>query len=116
MARAKTTTQFVCSECGSAQMKWMGKCPDCNEWNTLREMNIKLISRGGTFCQFLLHSALCRVASRDFTSAAAEAATAGNHRGQVVSACSEFKTQNRLVGGAILASDTEIAPNWHNTG
>lgn len=22
-------------------MKWMGKCPDCNEWNTLKEMNFR---------------------------------------------------------------------------
>ncbi|MEM7128287.1 MAG: DNA repair protein RadA [Chloroflexota bacterium] len=41
MARVKTTTRFVCSECGSSQMKWMGKCPDCNEWNTLKEMTIR---------------------------------------------------------------------------
>lgn len=41
MVRAKTTIRFVCSECGSAQMKWMGKCPDCNEWNTLKEMTVR---------------------------------------------------------------------------
>ena len=35
---AKARVQYVCSECGSAQMKWMGKCPDCGEWNTLREV------------------------------------------------------------------------------
>ncbi|MEZ4636024.1 MAG: DNA repair protein RadA [Caldilineaceae bacterium] len=33
----KTKVRYVCSECGSAQMKWMGKCPDCGEWNTLEE-------------------------------------------------------------------------------
>lgn len=41
MARVKTTTRFVCSDCGSSQMKWMGKCPDCGEWNTLQEMSIR---------------------------------------------------------------------------
>jgi DNA repair protein RadA/Sms len=35
MAKAKTS--FVCSECGSVQPKWMGRCPDCGEWNTLVE-------------------------------------------------------------------------------
>jgi DNA repair protein RadA/Sms len=34
---AKARVQYVCSECGGTQMKWMGKCPDCGEWNTLRE-------------------------------------------------------------------------------
>jgi DNA repair protein RadA/Sms len=33
----KTKTRYVCSNCGSAQPKWMGKCPDCGEWNTLVE-------------------------------------------------------------------------------
>jgi DNA repair protein RadA/Sms len=34
---AKTTTRYVCQQCGSAQAKWMGRCPDCGEWNTLVE-------------------------------------------------------------------------------
>ena len=25
---------FVCTECGSSQPKWMGKCPDCGAWNS----------------------------------------------------------------------------------
>jgi DNA repair protein RadA/Sms len=28
---------FVCQQCGSQQPKWMGKCPDCGEWNSLVE-------------------------------------------------------------------------------
>ena len=35
---AKERVQYVCSECGSTQMKWLGKCPDCGEWNTLQEV------------------------------------------------------------------------------
>jgi DNA repair protein RadA/Sms len=34
---AKTRTRYVCQECGSAHPKWMGRCPDCGEWNTLVE-------------------------------------------------------------------------------
>ena len=34
----KAKVQYVCSACGSVQMKWMGKCPDCGEWNTLEEV------------------------------------------------------------------------------
>ncbi len=34
---AKTRTRYVCQECGSTQPKWMGRCPDCGEWNTLVE-------------------------------------------------------------------------------
>ena len=28
---------FVCSECGYETPKWMGKCPECGEWNTFIE-------------------------------------------------------------------------------
>jgi len=28
---------FVCQNCGYQALKWMGKCPDCNEWNSLVE-------------------------------------------------------------------------------
>ena len=34
---AKTTTRFVCQACGSACPKWMGRCPECGEWNSLVE-------------------------------------------------------------------------------
>lgn len=34
---AKTKTQYVCSQCGTTQNKWIGQCPDCGEWNTLEE-------------------------------------------------------------------------------
>lgn len=28
---------FVCSECGYESLKWIGKCPECGEWNTFVE-------------------------------------------------------------------------------
>jgi len=30
-------TVFACSSCGSQSQKWLGKCPDCGEWNTFVE-------------------------------------------------------------------------------
>ena len=37
---AKNKTAFVCSSCGYQSVKWSGKCPNCNEWNTLEEQII----------------------------------------------------------------------------
>lgn len=34
---AKTKINYVCTQCGAIQPKWMGKCPDCGSWNTLME-------------------------------------------------------------------------------
>ena len=33
----KKKTHFVCQMCGYQSSKWMGKCPSCNEWNTMVE-------------------------------------------------------------------------------
>ena len=33
----KVKTIYVCSECGYETAKWLGKCPSCNNWNTLEE-------------------------------------------------------------------------------
>ncbi|MER3401366.1 MAG: DNA repair protein RadA [Thermoflexus sp.] len=35
---ARPRTQYVCQKCGAVHPKWMGRCPDCGEWNTLVEV------------------------------------------------------------------------------
>ena len=34
---AKSATLFVCSSCGHESAKWHGRCPGCEEWDTLVE-------------------------------------------------------------------------------
>ncbi|MES2423042.1 MAG: DNA repair protein RadA [Pseudomonadota bacterium] len=34
---AKEKTVYSCTECGGSSPKWLGKCPQCNAWNTLVE-------------------------------------------------------------------------------
>ncbi|MBQ8322504.1 MAG: DNA repair protein RadA [Clostridia bacterium] len=36
------TSQFVCSTCGYAAPKWLGKCPDCGNFNTMQEELIRV--------------------------------------------------------------------------
>ena len=33
----KTKNVYICSECGYKSLKWLGKCPGCNKWNTMQE-------------------------------------------------------------------------------
>jgi DNA repair protein RadA/Sms len=33
----KTKTFFQCQDCGYTSPKWLGKCPDCNAWNSFAE-------------------------------------------------------------------------------
>ena len=42
----KTTTQFVCNECGYVSPKWLGKCPGCDKFNTLVEEVVASGSEG----------------------------------------------------------------------
>lgn len=37
----KSKTVYVCSECGEDSPKWVGKCPACGKWNTMREVHIQ---------------------------------------------------------------------------
>ena len=34
---AKSKSIYVCSSCGYETARWLGKCPDCGNWNTLTE-------------------------------------------------------------------------------
>lgn len=38
---AKARRVFVCRGCGGMQSRWMGKCPDCNAWDSLEEQVIE---------------------------------------------------------------------------
>src|SRR5436305_1609098 len=37
---AKVRHVFVCRSCGSAQHRWLGKCPDCGAWDSLEEQTV----------------------------------------------------------------------------
>jgi len=39
---AKTLTEYVCQSCGHRAPKWLGKCPECEAWNTLAEEKLKV--------------------------------------------------------------------------
>lgn len=34
----KSTVNFVCQECGYDSPSWYGKCPECGEWNSMKEV------------------------------------------------------------------------------
>ncbi len=41
----KFKSVYVCSECGYENPKWSGKCPQCNNWNTMNEEVVKTTSQ-----------------------------------------------------------------------
>lgn len=34
---AKAKTKYICSSCGYESVRWLGKCPECEKWNTFVE-------------------------------------------------------------------------------
>lgn len=38
-------TAYVCTECGYKSSKWYGKCPGCDEFNTLEEVSVSIATK-----------------------------------------------------------------------
>ena len=43
---AKSTSRYVCQECGAVSAKWAGKCDACGAWNTLVEEVVETAPKG----------------------------------------------------------------------
>jgi DNA repair protein RadA/Sms len=41
VSKAQDRVVFVCQECGKESAKWLGRCPDCQQWNTFVEMTVR---------------------------------------------------------------------------
>lgn len=37
---ARITVRYVCQACGAESLRWMGRCSQCGEWNTLVEETV----------------------------------------------------------------------------
>ena len=43
---AKDKIAYVCSNCGQESAKWIGKCPNCGQWNTFKEIRVAAETAG----------------------------------------------------------------------
>lgn len=49
LAKKNGSIMYKCSNCGYSQPRWLGRCPECGEWNSLEEIiidNTKITSTG----------------------------------------------------------------------
>jgi DNA repair protein RadA/Sms len=44
MEKSRSKTVFVCQQCGHEELKWLGRCPGCQEWNSFVEMTVAATS------------------------------------------------------------------------
>src|ERR1051326_4356024 len=86
MAKAKIV--FACQSCGYQSPKWLGRCPDCNQWNSLVEERRETVSHP---------RAELSLGSREHPAPIHEITTAEN--GRVLSGIGEF---DRVLGGGLV--------------
>jgi DNA repair protein RadA/Sms len=43
----QSNTTFICQSCSFQSRKWLGKCPECGEWNSLVEERVITTKKGG---------------------------------------------------------------------
>ncbi|MBM3153742.1 MAG: DNA repair protein RadA [Chloroflexi bacterium] len=48
MTKPKTKSAFICQQCGKESPKWLGRCPACQEWNSLVETVVTVTAREST--------------------------------------------------------------------
>ena len=46
---SKDKSVYVCSDCGGTTPRWLGKCPQCNAWNTLIESAAKPLAANNRY-------------------------------------------------------------------
>jgi DNA repair protein RadA/Sms len=46
MKKSGSVAVYLCSNCGTDYPKWLGQCPNCNEWGTLSEYKVPKGKRG----------------------------------------------------------------------
>ena len=53
----QSNTIFICQSCGYQSRKWLGKCPECGEWNSLVEERVVTTKKGSGRNSFRLQEA-----------------------------------------------------------
>lgn len=95
---AKDKSLYVCSSCGYKSAKWLGKCPDCEEWGTLEEETAmpsaarRIISKGSS-------SGKSNVKILNFSQIEVE----GNYR-----YTTKLKEFDRVLGGGLVQGEVVL--------
>jgi DNA repair protein RadA/Sms len=87
---SKLKTRYICQSCGFVSPRWIGKCPECNSWNSFTE---EVIDTG----KKKLDRDISRKASSAEVHLLTEVNTQGEHRSRT--GLEEF---DRVLGGGIV--------------
>lgn len=66
---AKSRSQFICQHCGASYPKWVGRCDNCGEWNSLVEQVVdsgkSAVARGASSGRVLIPQTIGSISSDD---------------------------------------------------
>jgi DNA repair protein RadA/Sms len=85
----QSNTIFICQNCGFESRKWLGKCPECGEWNSLIEERTVTTKKGRGGTGFRVREA----------KAVAYSAIESQDDARISSGVTEF---DRVLGGGIV--------------
>ncbi|ADO83282.1 DNA repair protein RadA [Ilyobacter polytropus] len=92
---AKDKSLYVCSSCGYKSVKWLGKCPECEEWGTLEEETL-MTSAARKGISKVSSSAKSNVKILNFSQIEVE----GNYRYKT-----KLKEFDRVLGGGLVQGE-----------
>lgn len=96
---AKSKSKFVCNNCGASFTKWMGKCENCDEWNTLVEQ----VMQSETEQKFAL--AKGQLSGKKLKSSNIKDILPSDSKERLKT---EFKDLNEVLGGGILLGSVNL--------
>lgn len=89
----KAKTVFICSNCERQESKYIGKCPSCHEWDTMRE--VAMDAGKGSL----------KASSKKRVDASKLISIEGSNSDRIVTNINEF---NRVMGGGIVKDSITI--------
>ena len=81
---------FVCQSCGAQSQKWLGRCADCGEWNSMVEEQVRAVADVSEGARYRRHAPATATRIADITIAEA---------GRLDTGIDEF---DRVLGGGIV--------------
>ncbi|AKL97087.1 DNA repair protein RadA [Clostridium aceticum] len=91
----KEKTIYQCSNCGYQSLKWVGRCSECNEWNTVEEAIVRMDKK----------SAVKKYEIRKKTPIIKLSEVQGSKSDRIITRMNEF---NRVMGGGIVRDSITI--------
>lgn len=101
MAAKKSSSKFICQNCGVEYAKWLGKCENCGEWNSLVEQAVSDAELASA------KSAIARgaVSGKKLDASSISEITPPDDKARLKT---EFRDLNTVLGGGILEGSVSL--------